>query len=140
MSSPFRWSRKHGAGGSIQTKDSRSWRPGELARTNWPPFPWGAKRLRSSPGTHDGLYWPTSEGSQEPLSPFGPFLAQADTSMKEIESQGGFMGYRFKVLTRQGGNVPGGSYDYVINGNMIAGFAMLAWPQEYRSSGVMSFL
>jgi len=99
-----------------------------------------AQRLRSSPGMHDGLYWPTSEGSQEPLSPFGPLLAQADTSMKEIESQGAFMGYRFKVLTRQGGNVPGGSFDYVINGNMIAGFAMLAWPQEYRSSGVMSFL
>lgn len=50
------------------------------------------------------------------------------------------MGYRFKVLTRQGGNVPGGSYDYVINGNLIAGFALLAWPEDYRSSGVMSFL
>ena len=99
-----------------------------------------AQRLRSSPGMHDGLYWPTSEGSQEPLSPFGPLLAQADISMKEIESQGGFMGYRFKVLTRQGGNVPGGSYDYVINGNLIAGFALLAWPEDYRSSGVMSFL
>ncbi len=99
-----------------------------------------AQRLRSSAGTHDGLYWPIGDGNQEAPSPIGPLLAKADISAQDIASRGSFMGYRFKVLTRQSGNVPGGSYDYVINGNLIAGFALLAWPEEYRSSGIMSFL
>jgi hypothetical protein len=50
------------------------------------------------------------------------------------------MGYHFKILTRQGSNPPGGKYDYVINGNMIAGFALVAWPADYRLSGVMTFM
>jgi hypothetical protein len=50
------------------------------------------------------------------------------------------MGYYYRIISRQGENAPGGRYDYVINGNMIAGFAMIAWPADYGNSGVMTFI
>jgi hypothetical protein len=104
-----------------------------------------AQRLVSSPGKEDGLYWPPEfEGDESPLGPLVAF-AQAEgyspelRDEKEIE-RGPYHGYYFKILTRQGKYAPGGKYDYVINGNMIGGFAMVAWPAEYGSSGVMTFI
>ena len=99
-----------------------------------------AQRLGSSAGKKDGLFWQTSDESDE-ISPFGPLIAGMDQSYVSARAAGEpFYGYYFKILTRQGGNPPGGRYDYVINGNMIAGFAMLAWPADYGNSGIMSFL
>jgi hypothetical protein len=100
-----------------------------------------AQRFGSSSGKRDGLYWETKADSAESLSPLGEFLARAEVGAGGSPSAGApYMGYYFKILTRQGSNPPGGKYDYVINGNMIAGFALLAWPAEYRSSGVKTFL
>jgi hypothetical protein len=94
-----------------------------------------AQQIRSSPGQHDGLYWP-SDGAAAP-SPLGPLLADAVETHKAGEP---YNGYYYRILTRQGANPPGGAYDYVINGNMIAGFALIAWPAEYGHSGIMTFL
>jgi len=99
-----------------------------------------AQRIASSPGKRDGLYWEVSAESSEPPSPFGDLLAEADGTPKERKPGAPYMGYYFKIVMRQGSNPPGGKYDYVINGNMIAGFALVAWPADYRDSGVMTFL
>jgi hypothetical protein len=99
-----------------------------------------AQRLGSSAGSKNGLYWESSAESEE-VSPFGPLIAGMDqdyVSARKAEEP--FYGYYFKILTRQGANPPGGRYDYVINGNMIAGFAMVAWPADYGTSGIMTFL
>ena len=97
-----------------------------------------AQKIVSSPGTQDGLYWP-AEGDAE-LSPLGPLVAGADAYTKDYYKMGEpYHGYYYKILTRQGANPPGGAYDYVINGNMIAGFAMVAWPADYGQTGVMTF-
>jgi hypothetical protein len=97
-----------------------------------------AQRILSTTGTKDGLYWPT-EGSADDESPFGPFVADAGAYAKGTKPSDPYRGYYFRVLKAQGAGVPGGAYDYVINGNMIAGFALLAWPADYGSSGIMSF-
>jgi len=99
-----------------------------------------AQQIASSPGKRDGLYWEVSADSAEPQSPFGNLLAEADGTPKERKPGAPYMGYYYKLLKRQGANPPGGKYEYVINGNMIAGFALVAWPAEYRESGVMTFL
>lgn len=96
-----------------------------------------AQRLGSTPGQQDGLFWTVGEGDEP--SPFGPFLAEAGISA-DREVGAPYYGYRFAILRRQGDNVPGGAYDYVINDNMIAGFAMVAWPADYGDSGVMTFM
>ena len=97
-----------------------------------------AQRLTSTPGRQDGLYWPVT-GTEEP-SPFGPFLAAAGVHPESRDPSTPYYGYYYRILTRQGENVPGGAYDYIINGNMIAGFAMVAWPAEYGETGVMTFV
>ncbi len=99
-----------------------------------------AQKIASATGRQDGLYWPVAEGSEEPLSPFGPLVAEKAAYLDGREAGDPFMGYYFRVLTRQGEPAPGGRYDYVINGNMIAGFAMLAYPAEYGETGIMSFV
>jgi len=99
-----------------------------------------AQRLISSPGKRDGLFWPVKEGSDEELSPFGPLIAEATEAEPEHERGDPFKGYFFRILTRQGPNPPGGEYDYIINGNMIAGFALVAFPADYGQSGVMTFV
>jgi hypothetical protein len=99
-----------------------------------------AQRLLSTPGQRDGLFWPVEEGSDEELSPFGPMIAEAKEAQPDSERTDPFKGYFFKILTRQGPNPPGGEYDYVINGNMIAGFALVAFPAEHGKSGVMTFV
>jgi hypothetical protein len=103
-----------------------------------------AQKLSSSPGKTDGLYWPMELNGEK--SPLGPLVADAQDVgyfSNGISSEGGprpFYGYLFKILTRQGKHAPGGKYDYIINGNMIGGFAMVAWPAEYGDSGVMTFI
>jgi hypothetical protein len=97
-----------------------------------------AQRIVSSPGKKDGLYWP-SDGEQSPL---GELAAQA--SAEGYKVGGGepqpYHGYYYRILTRQGPNAPGGEIDYVINGKMIGGFALVAYPAEYGNSGVMTFV
>ncbi len=103
-----------------------------------------AQFLRSTPGTHDGLFWPTNSGAE--LSPLGPLVAQArvdgyQRAAKMLnDEQAPYHGYYFKILTRQGKSAPGGKYDYIINGRMIAGFALVAWPAEWGNTGVMTFI
>lgn len=101
-----------------------------------------ARRLNSTPGKQDGLYWEVKEG--EETSPFGPLAAQADCQgygkqFRAAEPEP-FHGYYFKVLTEQGSNAVGGAFDYVVNGKMVLGFALVAYPALYRSSGVMTFI
>ena len=103
-----------------------------------------AQHLRSSPGCHDGLYWHCEPG--EPASPLGPLIAQARGEGYTHDSkimagqQAPYHGYHFKILTRQGRHAPGGKYDYIINGHMVAGFALAAWPAQWGNSGVMTFI
>ncbi|WP_378941197.1 DUF2950 domain-containing protein [Mesorhizobium sp. ANAO-SY3R2] len=95
-----------------------------------------AQRMVSTPGKTDGLYWPSDQGDGE--SPAGDFADQA--ALEKARQGDGYFGYRFRILTGQGDNVAGGRYDYVINGHMIAGFALIAWPVKYRETGVNTFL
>ena len=74
------------------------------------------------------------------VSPFGPLLAEAGEALAQAAPGAPYQGYRYRILTRQGSNVPGGAYDYVINGNMIVGFALLAFPADYGNTGIMTFL
>jgi hypothetical protein len=95
-----------------------------------------AQRLASTPGEKNGLYWE----SEDDLSPFGPLVRDAEGYLEAKELGDPLKGYYFHVLKRQGENPPGGRYDYVINGNMIAGFALVAYPEDYGNSGVMTFV
>ncbi len=103
-----------------------------------------AQHLRSTPGTHDGLYWSTRHGDE--LSPLGPLVAQAwfegyrHKARILTEEQSPYHGYYFKILTRQGRHTPGGKYNYIINGHMIAGFALVAWPAQWDNTGVMTLI
>jgi hypothetical protein len=98
-----------------------------------------AQRIISQPGKKDGLYWPTQLG-EEP-SPLGDLIAGATSQGYKVG--GGrtpYHGYYYKILTRQGPAAHGGAYDYVVRGDMIGGFALVAYPAAYRNSGVMTFL
>jgi len=89
----------------------------------------------------DGLYWSVTPGQEQ--SPFGPLMAQAEMEGYDLTTghpQEPYHGYHFRVLKQQGSAAPGGKYNYVINGNMIAGFALVAFPAEYDSSGIMTFV
>jgi hypothetical protein len=99
-----------------------------------------AQKINSSPRQKDGLYWESAAGSTDEISPFGPFVAEKAAYLADREPGDPFMGYYYRIISRQGENAPGGRYDYVINGNMIAGFAMVAWPADYGNSGVMTFI
>jgi hypothetical protein len=94
-----------------------------------------AQKLISTEGQMDGLYWPIEQGDGE--SPVG---ASIDLGALEKSKAGdGYFGYKFRILKRQGDNVAGGAYDYVTNGNMIGGFALIAWPARYAETGVSTF-
>jgi hypothetical protein len=97
-----------------------------------------AQRLASTPGERDGLYWEAE--SEDDLSPFGPLVRGAERYLATKDPGDPLKGYYFHVLKRQGENPPGGRYNYVINGNMIAGFALVAYPADYGNSGVMTFV
>jgi hypothetical protein len=100
-----------------------------------------AQRIRSSPGQTDGLFWPPElNGEMSPLGPLVAFAQREGYSRTAREGPQPFHGYLFRILTRQGRHAPGGKYDYVINGNMIGGFGLVAWPAEYGESGIMTFI
>ena len=101
-----------------------------------------ATTFRSDPGKENGLYWPAAQGRKR--SPLGDLVAQA---AEEGRVQAGgpqqatpFHGYYFKILTGQGASATGGAKNYVVNGNMTGGFALVAWPAQYDVTGVMTFL
>ena len=93
-----------------------------------------AQKLVSSEGMTDGLYWPTDDVNGE--SPAGD-LDQSE--LDDAAKNEGYFGYKYKILTGQGDQIAGGAYDYVINGNMIAGFGLIAWPAKYSETGVKTF-
>jgi Protein of unknown function (DUF2950) len=98
-----------------------------------------AQRIVSRPGKKDGLYWPAQSGADE--SPLGELAASAAAEGYRVGQQRApYHGYYYKVLTRQGPNAPGGALDYIVRGKMIGGFALVAYPAEYRNSSVMTFL
>ena len=97
-----------------------------------------AQVIISTEGKKDGLYWEAADG--EEASPFGPFIADAKGYLEGRDPGDPFRGYFYKVITRQGTNAPGGRYDYIINGNMIAGFGLIAFPADHGNSGVMTFM
>ena len=102
-----------------------------------------AQKFTSTPGRTDGLYWPAElNGETSPLGPLAAYAHDEGYSRKGsvTDAPQPFHGYLFKILTRQGKHAPGGNYDYIINGNMIGGFALVAWPAEYGDSGVMTFI
>jgi Protein of unknown function (DUF2950) len=97
-----------------------------------------AGKIISTPGTHDGLYW-TPE-TQADISPLDGFAEDADLARRSGEKPEPYDGYYFRVLTAQGPAAPGGAFSYLINGHMIAGHAMVAWPAAYGDSGVETFI
>jgi hypothetical protein len=95
-----------------------------------------AQRLASVPGRKDGLYWDADASKGDEPSPFGPLLKDAaDRAAGEP-----YKGYYYRILKGQGPAAPAGRYSYVINGHMVAGYALLAWPARYGSTGVKSFI
>jgi len=96
-----------------------------------------AQHLVSTPGKHDGLYWPVAPG--ETQSPLGP-LAEAMPRNAKVTPQEGYHGYHFRILTAQGPHASGGARDYLENGELTGGFALVAWPAQYGKTGVMSFI
>jgi hypothetical protein len=101
-----------------------------------------AQRLVSSPGKYDGLYWPTEEGV--PDSPLEPLVAMAREEGYPIDRSATgprpYHGYYFRILIGQGANTPDGARDYISNGRMVGGFALIASPAIYGASGIMSFI
>lgn len=101
-----------------------------------------AQRLVSSAGKHDGLYWPAAEG--EPESPLAPLMAQAQEEGYPGERVSGkpvpYHGYLFRILTGQGTSAEEGARNYISNGRMTNGFALIAWPASYGASGIMTFI
>ena len=100
-----------------------------------------AQKILSDAGKQNGLYWETAEG--QPQSPIGPLVAKATAAGYKRDSGDNpipFHGYYYKILTGQGRNAPGGAKKYVVDGKMTNGFAFLAYPAEYRASGVMTFM
>jgi Protein of unknown function (DUF2950) len=97
-----------------------------------------ARRFVSTPGTHDGLYWPPE--NQADISPLDGFVQDANLASRTGEKPEPYDGYYFRILTAQGPAAPGGAFSYLINGHMIAGHAMIAWPEKYGDSGVETFI
>jgi hypothetical protein len=101
-----------------------------------------AQKFVSSPGKHDGLYWPAQAGEEE--SPMGPLAASARAEgygSTHVEGKRTpYYGYYYRILKAQGKSAPGGAVDYVVKGHMIGGFALVAFPAEYGVSGIMSFI
>ena len=101
-----------------------------------------AARFASAPGKKDGLYWETAQG--ESPSPLGPLVAKAVREGYGTKVKSGkvepYHGYLFRMLTAQGPHAPDGEYDYMVNGRLFGGFAVIAYPAEYGNSGVKTFL
>jgi hypothetical protein len=98
-----------------------------------------AQIIVSRPGKKDGLYWPSAEGEQQ--SPLGDLAAQASADgYKPGQTPIPFHGYYYRILSRQGAEAPGGAYDYLVEGKLKGGFALIAVPAEYGNSGIMTFM
>jgi len=101
-----------------------------------------AEKFGSDPGKKNGLYWETKEG-EEP-SPLGELVAdaRAEGYTRSGVKQGPipYHGYYYRMLKKQGKNAPGGAFDYLVKNRMIGGFAVVAYPAVYGSSGVMTFM
>jgi hypothetical protein len=99
-----------------------------------------AQKILSTPGKKDGLYWSAPVDQEQ--SPFASLIAKVKLEgYLPIPGQHtSYHGYRYRVLKRQGSSAPGGKYEYVINGNMVAGFALVAFPTKYEASGIMTFI
>ena len=101
-----------------------------------------AQKFFSEPGKKDGLYWEAKEG--EAPSPLGPLFATAQergyTRKTPGQQPSPYLGYYYRILTAQGKNAPGGAYSYLVNGRMVGGFGLVAYPAQYGASGVMTFM
>jgi hypothetical protein len=100
-----------------------------------------AQKFKSTPDMKDGLYWPSAEN--EAASPFGPLVAEAHAEGYVKHKGAGphpFHGYYFRILTRQGKAAPGGKMDYLSHGNLTGGFALVAYPEHWDQSGIMTFI
>ncbi|MFG1245183.1 DUF2950 domain-containing protein [Xanthobacter flavus] len=98
-----------------------------------------ARRFLSTPGRHDGLFWPPETPADR--SPLGDKIAAAALNTPaEAGKPRPYKGYIYRILTRQGASAPGGAYDYLVKGRLLAGFAMLAYPERWGETGVMTFL
>ncbi len=100
-----------------------------------------AQKFRSDPGKKNGLYWEAKAGDES--SPLGPFAARAvkeGYGQNKPDKPAPYRGYYYRILTGQGKNAPGGAHSYLVKGNMIGGFALVAYPAEYGNSGIMTFI
>jgi Protein of unknown function (DUF2950) len=100
-----------------------------------------AQKFKSTPGKKDGLFWPPAEN--EPASPFGPLVAEAHAEGYVTNNGAGphpFHGYYFRILTAQGDAAPGGRMDYMSEGVLAGGFALIAFPEHWDQSGIMTFI
>ena len=97
-----------------------------------------ARRFISTPGTHDGLYW--APENQADISPLDGFAEDAGLAKRSGEKPEPYDGYYYRILTAQGPAAPGGAFSYLINGHLLAGYAMVAWPATYGESGVQTFI
>jgi len=100
-----------------------------------------ARRFNSEPGLHNGLYWQAARG--EPRSPLGDLVAAAAGDGYELgagKEPAPFHGYYFRIVTAQGPSAPGGARDYLSNGELSGGFALVAWPARYDATGIMTFI
>ncbi|WP_040878751.1 DUF2950 domain-containing protein [Kaistia granuli] len=98
-----------------------------------------ARKLVSTPGQHDGLYWePETPDDRSPLG--DRVVAAAVRTSADPTVPGSYHGYHYRILTRQGPAAPGGAYDYLVNGRMLAGYALIAYPEKWGETGIMTFL
>ena len=101
-----------------------------------------AQKFASESGKKDGLYWKVKEGDEQ--SPLGPLIVEAQEQGYTAKKSGGkpipYHGYYYRILKGQGKKAPGGAYDYMVKGKMIGGFALVAYPAKYGSSGIMTFI
>ena len=96
-----------------------------------------ARKIVSSPGNKDGLFWPDETGQEQ--SPLGPLLASAATE-RGRKHPGSYHGYRYRILLSQGAQAAGGARDYVVDGHMTGGVALIMWPAKFGETGVMTFM
>ena len=96
-----------------------------------------ARKIVSSPGRKDGLYWPDKAGQEQ--SPLGLLVARAATE-RGVKQPGSYHGYRYRILSSQGPQAAGGALDYVVDGRMTGGFGLIMWPAKFGETGVMTFM
>lgn len=99
-----------------------------------------ATKFRSDQGQYNGLYWEAKDGEEQ--SPLGPLAAAAQKQgySAQKDEPAPYLGYYYQILTGQGENAPGGAYDYLVQGKLLGGFALVAYPANYHSTGVMTFM